>query len=117
MKPDKTTSVSNYISACPEETQKRLQKIRELILSIVPDAIESISYGMPAYKQHGRPLVYFAAFKNHVGFYALPNGNTAFKLELKAYKTGKGSIQFPNDQAIPIELIEKIIRFRVLENK
>ena len=70
---------------------------------------------MPAFKYHKKPLVYFAAFKNHIGFYALPSGNVAFQKELTKYKTGKGSIQFPLDQEIPYDLIGQIVEFRVAE--
>ena len=71
---------------------------------------------MPAFKMK-KVLVYFAAFKNHIGFYALPSGNKAYQKELSKYKTGKGSIQFPLNEKIPFELIEKIVRFRVKELK
>lgn len=71
---------------------------------------------MPAYKTHGKPLVYFAAFKNHIGFYATPTGHAEFAEQLSKYKQGKGSVQFPFD-AVPFDLVEKIIQFRVKENK
>lgn len=80
-------------------------------------AEEGISYGMPAYKMNGRPLVYFAAFKNHIGFYATPIGHVAFAKELSGYKQGKGSVQFPVDEPMPLQLIADIVKFRVEENK
>lgn len=80
-------------------------------------AEEGISYGMPAYKMNGRPLVYFAAFKNHIGFYATPTGHAAFAKELSGYKQGKGSVQFPVDEPMPLQLIADIVKFRVEENK
>jgi uncharacterized protein YdhG (YjbR/CyaY superfamily) len=92
-----------------------LKKIRETVLKTTPNAIESISYGMPAFKLNGKPLVYFAAYKNHIGFYALPSGNEAFQKELANYKTGKGSIQFPLDKEMPWKLIEEIVKFRAKE--
>ncbi|WP_304067405.1 iron chaperone [Pedobacter glucosidilyticus] len=110
-------SVDVYIAQFPEVIQHQLKQIRELIKKLAPDAVESISYGMPAYKLHKKPLVYFAAFKNHIGFYATPSGHTAFADELAAYKQGKGSVQFPLNQPIPYALIEKIVAFRVEENK
>lgn len=110
-------SVEAYIAHFPEVIQHQLKQIREIIKRLAPDAVESISYGMPAYKLHKKPLVYFAAFKNHIGFYATPSGHTAFVEDLSIYKQGKGSVQFPLNQPIPYALIEKIVAFRVEENK
>lgn len=93
-----------------------LNKIRNIIISKAPEAIESISYGMPAYKTNGKPLVYFAGYKKHIGFYATPTGHSEFANELSKYKQGKGSVQFPINQSIPYDLIERIIDFRVQEN-
>jgi uncharacterized protein YdhG (YjbR/CyaY superfamily) len=109
--------VENYIGQFPEDIQAVLQKIRALIKSTAPDAHESMAYAMPAYKTHKKPLVYFAAFKNHIGFYATPSGHTEFQEELCHYKQGKGSVQFPLNQTIPYELIGKIVKFRLEENK
>jgi len=109
-------TVDKYIDGFPPETQKILQKIRKIIQKSAPEAVESLGYGMPAYKLNGKPLVYFAAFKNHIGFYATPNGHAAFSQELSKYKQGKGSVQFPIDQPMPFELIEKIVRFHVGQN-
>ena len=78
--------------------------------------MESMAYGMPAYKLNGKPLVYFAGHKNHIGFYALPTGHSLFNHELSKYKHGKGSVQFPVDQPIPFDLIKRIAEFRVNEN-
>ncbi|MBN2262706.1 MAG: DUF1801 domain-containing protein, partial [Prolixibacteraceae bacterium] len=75
-----------------------------------------MAYGMPAYKTYGKPLVYFAAFKSHIGFYATPSGHEQFAQELSAYKQGKGSVQFPTNQAIPYELIGRMVEFRVNEH-
>lgn len=111
-----TSDVDEYIGGFPPEIQTILEEIRALIKKNAPAADESIGYGMPAYKLNKKPLVYFAAFKNHVGFYATPTGHAAFADELSKYKQGKGSVQFPLDQPIPFELIEKIVKFRVREN-
>ena len=110
-------SVAGYISSFPVEVQMILQKIREIIHEKAPGASESMAYGMPAYKTGGKPLVYFAAFKNHIGFYATPTGHSAFADELKGYKQGKGSVQFPLNKPIPYDLVGRIVAFRVEENK
>lgn len=107
--------IDSYIVEQPIEVRERLEHIRHAIQTTAPKAEEVISYGMPAFKYHGM-LVYFAAFKNHIGFYALPSGNAAFQKELSAYKQGKGSIQFPLDKPLPLALIKKIVKFRVKEN-
>jgi uncharacterized protein YdhG (YjbR/CyaY superfamily) len=109
-------NVEEYLLFFPEETRLILSKIRAIVREKAPDADESIQYGMPAYKTDGRVLVYFAAFKNHIGFYATPSGHTAFAEELSKYKQGKGSVQFPLDKPIPYDLIEQIVEFRVIEN-
>jgi uncharacterized protein YdhG (YjbR/CyaY superfamily) len=116
MKTDYQT-VDEYIATFPEATRTRLAKVRTIIRKKAPQAEEYISYGMPAYKSDGKPLVYFAAFKNHIGFYATPTGHEAFKDELQGYKQGKGSVQFPMDQPLPVDLIKRIVTFRVEENK
>lgn len=108
-------NVDAYIQQYPEATQKAMQVVRAAIKAAAPGVEELISYKMPAYKLNG-VLVYFAAYNNHVGFYATPTGHNKFKKELSIYKTGKGSVQFPLDQPMPIELIKKIVQFRVKEN-
>ncbi|MGC4039431.1 MAG: DUF1801 domain-containing protein [Flavobacterium sp.] len=109
-------SVDQYIKSFPKETQSILEKIRELIIKNAAGSVESISYGMPAYKLNGKPLVYFAGYKNHIGFYATPTGHAEFAKELSAYKQGKGSVQFPVNEPIPFDLIQRIVEFRVTEN-
>ena len=109
-------TVASYFAKFPEASQKRMQQIRALILEKAPEARESISYGMPTYKSNGKPLIYFAAFKNHIGLYATPSGHTHFADALSQYKQGKGSVQFPNEQPLPLDLIAEIIAFRVEEN-
>jgi|SRR5690606_1598839 len=108
--------VDQYISGFPEDVQADLKALRELITSAAPKAVESISYGMPAYKTFGKPLVYFAGYKNHIGLYATPSGHSEFEAELSNYKQGKGSVQFPIG-ALPVDLIGRIITFRVSENE
>lgn len=110
------TTANDYIKSFPKEIQILLEKLRAIILKNAPNAVESISYGMPAYKTFGKPLVYFAAYKNHIGFYATPTGHSEFANELSKYKQGKGSVQFPLD-AVPFELVAKIVQFRVAANE
>lgn len=104
--------VDAYIDQFDTDVKARLQQMRQLIWSEVPEAEESISYGMPGYKLGGKPLVYFAGYKHHVGFYATPNGHEAFKSEFAPYKQGKGSVQFPNDKPLPVELIKRVVEYR-----
>lgn len=101
----------------PVEVQEVLSKVREILRKNAPEASESIAYGMPAYKTYGKPLVYYAAFKSHLGLYATPSGHEKFSQQLAGYKQGKGSVQFPFNQDIPYALIEEIVRFRVRENE
>jgi len=109
-------TVDEYISKYPSEIQELLNQMRNTIREAAPGANESISYGMPAYKLNKKLLVYFAAFKNHIGFYATPSGHSKFSKELAKYKQGKGSVQFPISEPLPIELIKQITLFRVDEN-
>jgi uncharacterized protein YdhG (YjbR/CyaY superfamily) len=108
-------NVDEYIAAFPQDIQLRLEQMRQAIKKAAPSAEELISYQMPAYKYHGT-LVYFAAFKNHIGFYATPTGHEAFKKELSVYKEGKGSVQFPHNRPLPLALITRIVKYRVKEN-
>ena len=110
------TTVDDYIADFPDEIQAMLHQIRAIVQKNAPEAEESISYGMPAYKLNKKPLVYFAAFKNHIGFYATPDGHAEFAEELSKYKQGKGSVQFPIDKPMPLDLIERMVRFRVQES-
>jgi uncharacterized protein YdhG (YjbR/CyaY superfamily) len=109
-------TVDEYIDASPEPVREKLETMRAAIRKAAPGAEESISYGMPAYKLRKKPLVYFAAFKSHIGFYATPTGHAEFAQELSTYKQGKGSVQFPLDKPLPIDLISRITKFRVAEN-
>ena len=116
MKSAKPDSVDTYIADFPEGTQILLKQIRSTIKNAAPDAEEVISYSMPGYKLDGM-LVYFAAYKNHIGFYATPTGHEKFKKELSVFKTGKGSVQFPIDNPLPLKLISEIVKYRVKENR
>jgi len=111
----KPENIDEYIGTFPNDVQEILEQVRMTIQEAAPDAKEKISYSMPAFDQNGI-VVYFAAFKNHIGLYALPTGHEAFAAELSKYKSGKGSVQFPLKEPMPFELITKIVKFRVNEN-
>ena len=108
-------TVEEYFSAFPASTKKVLMKMRETIRQAAPQAEELISYNMPAFKLHG-VLVYYAAYKSHIGFYPTASPMKAFKEELADYETSKGAIQFPIEKAIPTNLVKKIVKFRINEN-
>jgi uncharacterized protein YdhG (YjbR/CyaY superfamily) len=109
------TTVDEYIASFPEATQAKLQELRATIKAAAPEAVEKISYQMPAYFLRSN-LVYYAAWKKHIGFYAIPSANEAFKDELSAYTVSKGAVQFPLDRPLPVDLITRMTRFRVAEN-
>jgi uncharacterized protein YdhG (YjbR/CyaY superfamily) len=112
--PQKSNEIDKYISTFPKDTQVILEKMRAIIMKAAPTAEEVISYKMPAYKLN-RVLVYFAAYKNHIGLYPTASGIKAFEGELTNYKWSKGAIQFPLDKPLPIGLITKIVKFKVKE--
>jgi uncharacterized protein YdhG (YjbR/CyaY superfamily) len=107
--------IDEYIQMFPEDTQALLQSMRQTIREAAPEAEEAISYQIPTSKQNGI-LVHFAAFKKHIGFYPTPSGVEAFKEELSAYEGAKGSVKFPVDQPLPLDLVRRIVAFRVKEN-
>ena len=109
------TSIDEYIATFPEEVRAKLQQIRETIKAAAPDAEEKISYQMPTFALKGN-LVHFAAHKNHIGFYPMPSAIEAFKEEIARYESAKGSIQFPLDEPVPLDLITRIVKLRVAEN-
>ena len=107
-------TIDEYIAWFPPDVQKILRQIRNMIKKAAPGAEEAIKYGIPTFVLHEN-LVHFAAFKTHIGFYPTPSGIDAFKGELSGYKSAKGSVQFPLDEPMPLQLIEKIVKFRVKE--
>lgn len=111
----KFKTVEQYIAANPANVQKLLQELRAAIKQAAPHAEEVISYNMPAFKLNGM-LVYYAAFNEHIGFYPTPSGIEAFKKELAPYKWAKGSVQFPMDEPLPLDLVSRIVEYRVKEN-
>jgi uncharacterized protein YdhG (YjbR/CyaY superfamily) len=108
-------SIDEYILQFPLEVQDKLNSLRKVIKESAPDAVEKISYNMPAFNFHGN-LVYFAAFKKQIGFYPTSSGIFAFEHELSEYKSSKGAVQFPIEKPLPYELIRKMVKFRVAEN-
>jgi uncharacterized protein YdhG (YjbR/CyaY superfamily) len=115
MTANKPNNIDEYIAGFPKDIQTLLEQVRTTIKEAAPQAEEVISYQMPAFKFNGM-LVYFAAYKNHIGFYPTASGIDAFKKELSVYKGAKGSVQFPLDKPLPLELITKIVKFRATEN-
>jgi uncharacterized protein YdhG (YjbR/CyaY superfamily) len=113
---NKFKSVDEYLSASQEEARKHLKELRRIIRQAAPHAEEVISYNMPAVKWNGM-LVWYAAFKKHIGFYPMASAIAAFKQDLKRYKTSKGAIQFPMDEPIPAGVVKKIVKFRLRENE
>jgi uncharacterized protein YdhG (YjbR/CyaY superfamily) len=108
-------TIGEYIAACPAGVQKTLRGLRKTIRGAAPGAREVISYQMPAFWLEGN-LVYFAVFKNHIGFFPTAGGVAAFKKELAIYPGSKGTVRFPLDRPLPLALITKIVKFRVAEN-
>lgn len=114
-KDTKNDPVTEFISKYPDDNRKILTKIRQVIKKAAPKAQEAMAYGIPTFKLNGN-LVHFSGFKKHIGFFPAPSAIIAFKKELAAYKTTKGTIQFPLDKPIPYMLITKIVKYRVKEN-
>jgi uncharacterized protein YdhG (YjbR/CyaY superfamily) len=108
-------NIDEYIAGFPADVQKLLEKIRRTIRKAAPDAEEAISYQIPAFKLKGN-LIFFAAYKKHIGLYPAPRGSEEFETELAGYKGGKGTVQFPLDKPIPYDLISRITKFRVKQN-
>ena len=110
------SSIDEYIRAFPRDVQKKLADLRSTIRRAAPDAVEKIAYRMPTFFQK-KNLVHFAAYQHHIGFYPTPSGIAAFKDELTRYVTSKGAIQFPIDEPLPLDLVTRIVKFRVAENE
>jgi uncharacterized protein YdhG (YjbR/CyaY superfamily) len=108
-------TIDEYIQSSPEAVRSILEKMRQTVHRAAPEAEETISYAMPAFRLNGI-LVYFAAYKKHLGFYPTASGIEHFQAELASFKSSKGAVQFPLDKPLPFELVEKIVRFRVKEN-
>lgn len=106
------SDVDIYINSFDDSLRQRLQQLRELIAKEVPEAVEDMNYGIVGYKLNDNPLVYIGGFKSHIGFYATPNGHAAFAEEFSKYRQGKGSVQFPLGQPLPIDLIKRVVKYR-----
>lgn len=117
MKTTTSNNIDEYIGGFSGEVRSRLDKMRATIRKAAPDAVETINYGMPTFKLNGRNLVHFAAFKNHIGFYPAPSGIDEFKEALSRYKGAKGSIQFQHEEPLPFDLVIRIVKYRVKEEK
>jgi uncharacterized protein YdhG (YjbR/CyaY superfamily) len=115
MKATAVTNVNEYIADFPAATRQMLKQLRSAIKETAPEAEEYIGYQMPAYKLHGI-LVYFAGYKNHIGFYPGTAALEKFSREVEGFKTSKGTVQFPLDQPLPLKLIRDMVKFRVKEN-
>jgi uncharacterized protein YdhG (YjbR/CyaY superfamily) len=109
-------SVEEYIATAEPKAKKALRDIRKIIRAAAPKAEEVISYQMPGYKQNGM-VVFFAGYKNHIGFYPTGSGIEKFKNEFAKYKWSKGAVQFPLDKPLPVALIKKIVKFKLKENE
>ncbi|HWR65908.1 MAG TPA: DUF1801 domain-containing protein [Bellilinea sp.] len=109
------TTIDEYIALFPAQVQAKLNELRATIKAAAPEASEKISYAMPTFFLAGN-LVHFGAHANHIGFYPTPSGMDHFQQELSVYKTAKGSAQFPLDQPLPLDLVTRIVKFRVAEN-
>ena len=108
--------IDDYIRRFPERTQRLLTKMRKTIRRAAPEAQETISYGMPAFRLDGI-LVWFAAHKAHIGFYPRASAIAAFKNDLSAFKMARGSVQFPFDEPLPLAVVSRIVKFRVKEER
>lgn len=114
--PNPSKEVDDYIAGHLPEVQKRLNKIRSTIRKAVPEAEETIKYGIPTYVLHGN-LVSFAAYKQHIGVYPIPAGDAGFQAALDPYHTMKSTARFPHDAAVPYDLIERLVKFRLAEQQ
>ena len=114
--PTAPKNIDEYIAGFPNNVREILEQIRMTIREAAPDAEETISYQIPTFTLKGKYLIYFAAYKKHIGLYPAPRGVEKFKKELSLYEGGKGTVRFPLDKAIPFRLINRIVKFRVKES-
>lgn len=112
----KFASVDEYITSFPKETQKALEEVRVIIKSIAPDARENISYQIAAFEVNGKNFIHIAGWKKHISIYPIPAGTAAFNKEIAKYADGKGTVKFPLDKPLPLKLIEKAIKYRLVDH-
>ena len=110
------TSIDQYIATFPEEVQKILEAIRATIKAAAPDAKEKISYQIPTFELNGKYLIYFAGWKKHISLYPIPAGGEAFEKKIARYIAGRGTLKFPLDEPVPLELIGEVVRMRLAGN-
>jgi len=115
MKNTLAANIDEYIAGFPDDVQVALKQVRAAVRKAAPKAEEAIKYAMPGFVLHSN-LVFFSAFKKHIGFYSVPTGKAEFKKDFAPYKTGRGSIQFPLNEPMPLKLITKIVKYRVKQN-
>ena len=114
--PNKPADVNDYIAGYPPEVRELLEKVRQTIRKAAPEAVETIKYGIPTYVLHGN-LVSFAGYKQHIGVYPIPAGDTAFQADLALHRTSKSTARFPLDQPVPYDLIGRLVKFRIEEQQ
>lgn len=115
MRTNPVANVDEYIKTFPAPVQKQLRSMRATIRKQIPDAEEVIKYGIPTFVLNKKNLIHFAAYKSHIGLYPVPSGNAVFQSALVPYKSGKSTLQFPLDQPLPLELISKLVQFRLVD--
>ena len=113
----KFDSVDQYIAAFPVETQALLEELRAAIRAVAPRVAETITYNMPTFELNGRRLVYFSAWKHHIGLYPVPAGDDQFQKEISQYRSAKSSLNFPIDKPLPVKLIRRFVKFRIAESR
>ncbi len=110
------TSIDDYIAACPEQSQKYMQKIRKTIRAVVPKAKEKISYQIACFELNGKNLIHYAGWTKHVSMYPTPEGTAAFNKAIAKYADGKGTTKFSLSEPLPLKLIQQIVKFRAADN-
>lgn len=111
--PTTAATIDDYIAAFPKDARQRLEALRRTIRAAAPEAVETISYRIPAFKQHGRALIYFAGYKAHIGLYPVDAKDTALAAQLAPYASGKATLQFPLDQPLPLDLVSQVVRAKL----
>lgn len=111
------TTVEQYLTSLPASTYEAVQQLRAIIKKAAPQSEEGLSYGIGGFKQNGKYFIYYSGYKKHTSIYPAPRGHEDFEAALSGYKGGKGTVQFPVDQPLPVRLIQRIVTFRLKENQ